>query len=303
MLRRPPDVLFMPHAPIPFVHPHGERRKTVTTIHDVGFLTRPDLYHVQDRRRQLFGLAVARRHAARVFAVSEATKRELVERAGFDGKKIIVTPLGVDHERYRPNLDTARIQAVSKKYQLPESYILYVGRIDAKKNLSTLVHTFKRGYPDHTFLIDRAKKCELVLVGGSGYQGDELKKLVGKLDLREHVRFLEWVPEEDLPYLYGGARAFVFPSAYEGFGLPVLQALACGVPTVCSDIPALREVAGDAALFASPSDVEAWTDALDRIFTDNALRTDLKNHGLARASLFLWERTAQLTWQGICDTM
>ncbi len=299
MIRRPPNVLFMPHAVIPFIHPHSVGHSTVTTIHDIGFLVRPELYDAHDRLRQITGLERARRHAAAVFSVSEVTKRDLVERAGFDEKKIIVTPLGVDHDRYRPHLDASRVR---EKYKLPASYFLYVGRVDAKKNLTTLIRAFASMTSD-TKLADRPKQYHLVIVGSSGFRAQEVRDLVRDLGIEDRVHFLNWVSEDELPFLYAGAEAFVFPSAYEGFGLPVLQAMACGVPTVCSDIPALREVAGDAALFVEPFDESAWHAALDRILTDEKLRTDLIAHGIARDALFSWNRCAEKTWQGICGIL
>lgn len=279
MLRQPPNVLFIPHSMIPFLHPRNARAKqfTVTTIHDVGYLEHSKLYAPEDLRRQRIALNLAKQHAARIFVPSESTSKNLVQLAGVEESRIVVTPLGIDHAHYRPIEDPG---AVLAKYSLNKPYFLYVGRIDAKKNLPTLVQAF-----------DQINGFELILVGSQGFGAE---KIAG-----ENVRLLNWVPEEDLPGLYAGATAFVFPSAYEGFGLPVLQALACGVPTIASDIPALREVAGQAALFVKPNDVAGWTDALRRITHDNDLRNHLQAQGLAQAKNFSWQKCAERTWEEI----
>lgn len=298
MLRRPPNVLFVPGAMIPFVHPHRPWRSawTVTTIHDIGFLAHPELYRPADGRRQELALSFAMHHAALIFVPSEATRAALAKHI-HRPERIVVTPLGVDHHRYRPESDQSAIRTVLEKYKLTEPYLLYVGRIDAKKNLPFLIHTYRNWI--ETKMVRSDQKCSLVLVGREGVGSERVFGTIHDLELDRRVRLLGYVPEEDLPALYQGARAFVFPSAAEGFGLPVLQALACGTPTLASDIPALREVAGEAALFVDPEDVSGSTSALQQITTDEALRTRLEKAGPARAQVFSWERTADLTWQAI----
>lgn len=279
MLRRPPNVLFVPAAAIPLVHPHRPWRKqwTVTTIHDAEFLRAPERYHPCDRRRQEFALSIALNHAARILVPSAATRAVLGDRVRDD--QVVVVPLGVDHSHYYPITNRAAIDCVLTKYHLNDPYVLYVGRIDVKKNLSVLVRAWQ----------SLGGNTKLVLAGSGGFGIDGVTS--------DRVQMLGYVPEEDLPSLYCGAQAFVFPSQNEGFGLPVLQALACGVPTVIADALALCEVAGDAALVVSKNDEVAWRDALRRILTDNTLRDTLRTRGLARAGNFSWERTAYKTWQ------
>lgn len=281
MFRRPPNVLFVPAAAIPLVHPHAPERKqwTVTTIHDAEFLHAPERYRPADRRRQEFALAIATTHAARIIVPSVATRVALGERVHDD--KVAVIPLGVDHAHYRPITDREVISRVLAKYYITSPYILYVGRIDAKKNLATLIRAWQSLGGD----------TKLVLAGSRGFGADELP--------RDRVHMLGYVPEEDLPSLYCGAQVFVFPSQNEGFGLPVLAALACGVPTVIADTPALREVAGDAALVVQEDSKEMWSNALRRVLTDQSLRDTLRKRGLERAQQFSWERTARETWRVI----
>ncbi len=289
MLWQPPEVLFLPHSPIPPVHPP----LTVVTIHDLGFLLRPDLYAPADYKRQIWALKLARQHTRLVLAVSEATRQDLIDRVGFAPGQILVTPLGVDSSRYRSNYSLEEQKGVLEKYHLSQPYFLYVGRLDAKKNLLTLIRAWARARKNK-------KLGMLVLVGSPGFRFEEIKIAVAEAGVGEEVKFLNYVPEDDLPLLYLGARAFVFPSAVEGFGLPVLEALAVGRPVICSDLPALREVAGQAAIFIRPDDEEEWSLSLIRLAEDETLGQHLGQEGLIRASQFSWSRTAKLTWQGIC---
>lgn len=291
MLRRPPNVLFVPASMIPLVHPHraNEKQWTVTTIHDVGFFEFPDRYAPADRRRQEIALQFALRHATIIFVPSAATKNALEKHAS--PNTLMVTPLGVDHTHYRPR-DAAEVPPVLQKYKITAPYVLFVGRIDAKKNLDSIVRAYAA---DRDRIIPR-----LVLAGTLGFKAAELQALIGERNLTDRVQFLGYVPEDDLPALYAGARAFVFPSAVEGFGLPVLQALAVGTPTIAADIPALREVAGDTAVFVPPFDTAAWQRELARAATESPSQ-DRRTRGMERARDFSWERCAALTWQAIQD--
>lgn len=292
MIRRSPNVLFVPAAMIPLVHPHGAWRKkhTVTTIHDVAFLQHPELYAPADRRRQEVALSFASHHASLLFVPTEATKVEL-QTQGIDSQKICVTPLGIDHGMYQPTINEMAVQATREKYQLHKPYLIYVGRLDAKKNLPTLIRAFAAW--------EGAKEHQLILAGSPCFGFEEIDRVIKEQKIEERVRLLGFVSETDLPSLYHGARAFVFSSMAEGFGLPVLQAMATGTPIVTSDISALREVAGESAVFVDPKDQQRWTTALDSITRDESLRADLRAKGIARAAEFSWKKTAQLTWEAI----
>jgi glycosyltransferase involved in cell wall biosynthesis len=292
MLRRPPNVLFVPGAMLPFIHPHRPWRKrwTITTIHDVEFLAHPDRYHAKDRRRQTLALDFALTHAARIVVPSEAVRVALEDRAQEDQMRVI--PLGIDHTHFQPITDTASLERVRTTHNLPKSFVLYVGRIDRKKNLVALVDAFaeyKKQFGE--------QGLPLVLIGADGFGAKEVHAEIKKQQLKDSVRVLGYVPEEDLPALYRAAHVFVFPSTSEGFGLPVLQALACGVPTLVADTPVMHEVAGEAAKFADPHNTDAWVHALREVVTNGAVRDTLRATAVTQAQKFSWERTARDTWK------
>jgi glycosyltransferase involved in cell wall biosynthesis len=196
--------------------------------------------------------------------------------------------LGVD-AAYRPLEDTAALATLAGKYGLPEEIILYVGTLEPRKGLDTLLDAYARlaGEVCH----------HLVIAGKRGWYTDLLFRLVERLGIAGRVHFTDYVPDEDLPGLYNLADLFVFPSRYEGFGLPPLEAMACGVPVITTTAASLPEVVGDAALLVSPGDAEALAAALRRGLVDAGLRADLRGRGVKRARCFTWEATARRTLQ------
>jgi glycosyltransferase involved in cell wall biosynthesis len=200
---------------------------------------------------------------------------------------VSVIPLAAGRH-YRP-LDEAEIYPALKRHHIEFPYILYVGSIEPRKNLPRLLvayaHLRRRG----------STRWRLVVAGPRKWKSGPVYDAVARLELAEHVHFAGFVPEADLPALYNGADLFAFPSLYEGFGLPVLEAMACGTPVVTANTSSLPEVAGAAALLVDPSDVEEIAGALRRVLEDPALARDLRERGLARAAQFSWERTARAT--------
>ncbi len=184
--------------------------------------------------------------------------------------------------------DEAR-RRVSEMYDLDRDFVLFVSTIEPRKNLPGLLQAYRK-------LLDDYKVPEgLVLAGSRGWLSEEVYSMVETLNLEEHIRFLGRVPSEHLVYLYNAARLLVHPSFYEGFGLPPLEAMTCGTPTIVSNVSALPEVVGDAAILVDPHDIDGLTVAMWRVLTDEDLRTSLITKGLKRASLFSWERAAQET--------
>ncbi len=291
MFRNRPNVLFSPHNLLPWIHPHSPKKSeySVTTIHDVGALLHQDLYSLDDFRRQSVGLSLAKVHAEKIFVPTKATEKDLIKYADFSEDKIVVTPLGVDIARYHPGLN---LENIKQKYNLKRPYLLYVGRIDAKKNLPVLLEAFEDNQEVN-------KDFDLVLAGSRNFKFKDEEFEIAYKKLGKKGRLLGYVPEEDLPALYCGANAFVFPSMYEGFGLPVIQALACGVPSLVSEISVLREVTHGNALFAPPTSLENWSSALSKIVYDNNFRETLKQRGPCIAEQYSWEACAKKTWQAI----
>ncbi len=219
--------------------------------------------------------------ALKIIAVSNTTKNDLIKYLGVPEKNIAVVYEGVDHNVFKP---------INHRL-VDDPYILFVGSEQPRKNLKGLLKAFailkRRGFND----------LKLVKVGSPGNEMFRIEtlKIVKGLGLEENVIFTGYVPESELPFYYSGAVCFVFPSLYEGFGLPVLEAMACGCPAIISKIPSLMEVAGDAALKVNPLDVEELADALQEVLTNRELRGELKVKGLQRARMFSWDKTAKET--------
>ncbi|HID87273.1 MAG TPA: glycosyltransferase family 1 protein [Anaerolineae bacterium] len=224
--------------------------------------------------------------ARQVITLSQASQQDLSELYGVPETRTRVTYLAAD-ERFRPQ-GAERVTAVRRTYHLPEKYVLYLGINKPHKNLVRLIDAFSR----LTFDVSR---FTLVIAGHWDQRYPEVKRRVEELDLQDRVIFLGPVPEADLPALYSGATLFVFPSLYEGFGLPVLEAMACGVPVICSNTSSLPEVAGDAAIMVNPLDVDELAAAMERVLEDPALREEMAGKGTMQASKFSWERTARET--------
>ncbi len=262
--------------------------RTVFTLHDLIFLFHPETHKPLNRWFLTLMMPRFLRAADAVIAVSECTRRDAVRAYGIPEEKITVIYEGVS-PRFRPASPEA-IQAVRAKYRLPERFILYVGTIEPRKNLTALLEAYAALQSRNT-----QHAARLVIVGKKGWLYEGFFRRLRELGLEERVYFTGYVPDEDLPALYSAADLFVFPSLYEGFGLPVLEAMACGVPVVCSNTSSLPEVAGDAALLADPTDIRALAAAMERALTDEALRASLRARGLERARQFTWEEAAKRT--------
>ncbi len=298
LFRNPPDVFFNPSHEVPmFV---GRKTHVVSTVHDLAFRRVPDAYPPKSRRRQELAIARAVKKATRLLAISETTTHDLVELAHADAAKIAVTPLAVHAAEFTvaPNV----MEEVLQRYRLsPQRYVLFVGRLETKKNIVTLLRAFSEIKKE----LGVGHPLELVLAGKWGYGEQDIKNtLAAKGDPstgsgQSGVRVLGFTPDEDVAALYAGALGFCFPSLYEGFGMPVLEAAAAGTPVLASDIPAHREVMGDAAVFVPPTDVVAWTAALRRLVFEPALRAECIAKGKVRVAQFSWESTAVKTWDAL----
>ena len=232
--------------------------------------------------------------ADRVLTISHAMVPEIVEHYGIDESRITVTPLGVDESWYVPE-SPERCAAVRRRYGLLPDYLVTVGTLQPRKNIPRLVEAWMRMPP--RFRDGR----QLVIVGKSGWRAEETHKL-----LNDHassgVRWLERVPDADLHAIYQAARGFVFPSLYEGFGLPVVEAFASRTPVITSTVTSLPELAADAALLVDPRDVDAIADAMMRIIDDDALVADLRARGFERARRYTWNLCAANTLRVLRET-
>jgi glycosyltransferase involved in cell wall biosynthesis len=285
--RRPVDLLHVqytapPLAPCPFV----------ATIHDLSFEHLPETFKRRSRMQLRLTVRRTARGAAHVIAPSEFTHRDLIETYGLDPERVTAIPLAAS-PRFRPVDDEEEIKRVRGRYGVGGEYVLAVGSIQPRKNLARLVRAYsllrrERG---------RSNLPQLVLVGKRAWlYGETLRAIEGE-GAGDSVILTGYVPEADLPALYSGALCFVYPSYFEGFGLPPLEAMSCGAAVLTGTRTSLPEVVGDAALTADPFDEAALARALARLIDDDALRAELRARGLRRARLFDWRDTARMTLQ------
>ncbi|MGQ9681129.1 MAG: glycosyltransferase family 4 protein [Anaerolineae bacterium] len=282
MLRRPPDVLFVPAHVVPLRHP----RATVVTIHDVGYRYFPAQHTWRSRAYLDWSTRYSCRAARHIIADSHATAGDLQSLYDVPASKISVVHLGLD-----PSLKPASMEEqmrVRVRYGLHSPYVLYLGTIQPRKNLARLVQAFAR-------LPSTLAPLDLVLVGSTGWLAEGIQRAIREHGVQGRVRLTGYVPQQDLAPLLSAAVCFVLPSLYEGFGLPVLEAMACGTPVICSEAGSLREAAGDAALLFPPTDADALQAALLRVLDDESLRASLIERGHAQAQRFSWARCARET--------
>ena len=266
--------------------PRFSRVRSVFTLHDLAFRLYPETHTALNRWFLSVMMPRFLQAADAVIAVSEHTKRDALRAYNLDEAKVRVIYEGVN-PRFRPAPPEA-VAVVRRKYGLPERFILSVGTIEPRKNLETALAAYRA-------LKEGGAAHRLVIVGKQGWLYRGFFRRLREEGLEGEVVFPGFVPDDDLPALYSGADLFLFPSLYEGFGLPPLEAMACGAPVVCSDVSSLPEVVGDAALLVPPLDVRAWAEALRRLLGDADLRANLRARGLARAREFSWARAARAT--------
>jgi glycosyltransferase involved in cell wall biosynthesis len=266
--------------------PPFRRVRSVFTLYDLTFLKFPEAHLPLNRWYSRLMAPRGLRASTAVIAISDSTKRDAVAAYGLPADHIQVIPLGVD-ARFRP-VDSVAAEGIRSRYRLPDRFLLAVGTIEPRKNLITLLNVY------HS-LVDAVPDVKLVIVGKRGWRADAFYDRIRELGLGDRVILPGFVPDDDLPAIYSCAEALAFPSIYEGFGLPVLEAMACGTPVVCSNTSSMPEVAGQAAVLLAPDDVRGWTLALHQIVTDAPFRFDLRQRGLARAARFTWESTARQT--------
>jgi glycosyltransferase involved in cell wall biosynthesis len=273
------------HAP-GFDAPLWKPCPVVLTCHDlIGMLFPRNLPPVS-RLYWAHWLPFSVRFADAIIADSHATERDIVRLLAVDPRRITVIPLGVD-PYFRPQ-EAAAIAQVRAAHRLPQSYILFVSTLEPRKGIDTLLDAFAAVHSQRPDLA-------LVIAGKRGWYWQALLDRMAVLGIAAHVHLLDYVPAGDLAALYSGATAFVFPSRYEGFGLPVLEAMACGAPVITTNVASLPEVAGDAGLLTPPDDAATLAAAIEAVVGQPALQAELRARGVARAQQFSWDRTAAAT--------
>ncbi len=291
---RPPDVLFVPAHTLPVLRKPG--LKTVVTIHGLEYEFLPEYYQWPQKLWLNKSTEYAVRQADKLIAVSEWTKKQLIERLGAKAEKIRVIYEGIGgrimvakDRQFKPDY----LRQISHKYGLPKDYILFVGTIQPRKNLVRLIEAFSKVYKGPSFV--KKDGPYLVIAGKLGWMYQGILATPGEFGAADRVKFIGRVAEADLAAVYKQAGLFVYPSLMEGFGLPVLEAMAMGIPVVCANAGALTEVAGEAALLINPERVEEITQAMELVLNHEGLAQGLREKGFKRVQQFSWDLAARQT--------
>lgn len=273
-----------------YIVPSGVSGKTVVTVHDMVFKAFPETVRNRTRLMLHAGLLKSMKRADRIVTDSYFSQSEIIKYYPEFASKIRVVPCGVDTEKFHPVSDKALISKVCQKYHIDSEYFLYLGTIEPRKNLAKLLKAYAE------FMQDYAHPPKLVLAGAKGWNFESILQLIPELNLTELVILPEYIQDEDVCPLMNGAAAFVFPSLYEGFGMPPLEAMACGTPVLVSDAASLPEVVGTSALITQ-TNYHAIEKGLHQLYTDSDFRKKLSISGRKQAESLSWERSAKLLYQ------
>ncbi len=278
------------HSP-DFIPPLWGARRKIITVHDLNFIFYPEFLTPESLRYYAGKIQSAVKRADAIAVDSEATRQDLMERMRVPADKVTTVLLAANPIYERAHEETA-VTATLQKHNLPRGFILFVGTLEPRKNIPTLIKAYD------LLRQETAVDVPLILVGGKGWIYDDIFAAIDELGLRDHVRHLSGIFDEELAHLYHGAGVLVTPSFYEGFGLPALEAMHCGCPAVVSRRGSLPEIVGPEGLMIDdPEDAAAWADILRRILTDSDLREAVIARGYAQAKTFSWEKTARQTRQ------
>ena len=260
---------------------------SVVTFHDMTFFITPKLHTLSKRSFFPIAIRLSARLADALIAVSESTRQDAIRILDIPPNRITTTNLGVS-SIFQPITDPNRLAQARRKYSLPESYLLYIGTIEPRKNLPLLINAYNQ-------LIQQNCDRELVIVGRRGWMYEDVYRQIDALNLKERVHFTGYVPTEDLPALYNLAQIFIYPSRYEGFGIPPVEAMACGTPVITTQSSAMIETIGEAGFLIPPDEVSALVNAIQMLNENANLHDELRQKGLQRASRFNWKKTAEDT--------
>lgn len=269
----------------------GLKMPQVLTVHDLTMIKFPDHRGQKECFRHGKMLESACQRADAIISMSEATKNDIIKYFSLEPNKITTIYQSYD-QKFKLIIDKKKINQILKKYQITLPYILFVGTIEPRKNISTLLKAF-----DDFSKTNFGSKYQLILIGRKGWNTGEIENTYQKTAHRQKIKFLDFVQDEDLVYLYNGASLFCYPSLYEGFGLPPLEAMACGVSVITSNISSLPEVVGDAGQLIDPNNYQEISQAMNRVLSNEKVRQSMIAKGLKRAEQFSWQKSARQTHQ------
>ncbi len=281
------DLFFMPH--INLISLSG-KKKSVLTVHDLSFLRQPEFFNL--RKNIWHSLVNVKKLLSRfdkIIAVSENTKNDIMNLCQINENKIKVIYSGIDEKYKKIPADSPEMEKEKIKYNLPEKFILFLGNLEPRKNVSGIIMAYDKLRSDNSNL----SPFKLIIAGQSGWKSKNIFNIYKKAKFREDIKFINYVSDEDKVYLYNLASVFIFPSFYEGFGFPPLEAMASGTPVVASFTSSLPEILGDAALLVDPYNIADISQAMAKILTSDKIKSSLIKKGLAQASQFRWDNCAK----------
>lgn len=321
--RDPLDILFVPSHTLPLIR--KPNLKTVVTVHDLGAEYLPTTHQLKQRLYLNFMTRYQLQSATHIITVSQATKNDLVKRVGIPDEKISVVYEGYNNQLFGPVKNDVLVNILRGFDLVPQNFFLFVGTIQPRKNIERLISAYAEFLKYQQRGVTRKSEIpkvspaatlgartddgklerqdpELIIVGSKGWLSDEIYQLPKKLGVENQVKFLGYVPDEKLPALYSGAMALLFPSLFEGFGLPILEAFACSCPVLTSNISSLPEVAGKAALLINPYSISKISQGIIQLATNQKLRHKLIQAGHQQLKKFSWEKAAKQTLQVLTNT-
>ncbi len=273
-----------------FIVPPRIKGKVITTIHDMTYELYPETMDKRNLKRIKEDIQYSVNRSDKIITVSESSKKDIIKFLNIDKSKIEVVYNGVEYDRFNKYYSEDEKSKVRVKYNLPENYILYMGTLEPRKNIESIVEAFSLLKKESTL---SNKNIKLVIAGKKGWLFENIFNLVNKLNLKDEVIFTDYIDENDKSIIYNMGSLFIFPSLYEGFGIPVLEAMASSVPVITSNVSSLPEVAGDAAILVAPKDIKSIAKYMEKILADEELNKNLVEKGHEQAKKFTWESSAE----------
>ena len=265
-------------------------KKVLVTIHDISTITHPECHTKLNIDYTGAAIKDGIEYGDAIVANSHYTKADLVNRLNIPEERVFVTRLAA-HSIFKPVEDPVRLAATRAKHSLPEKYLLFVGSLEPRKNIKALLKAYAALPPVLT------EEYRLVIAGGKGWKNTDIKTTIDELKIEDKVHFPGYLSQDELRDVYSAATVFVYPSLYEGFGIPILEAMGCGVPVITSNVSSMPEVAGTAAKLVTPTDIEELSSAMESVLLSEELRAEMREEGLKRAAEFSWEKCARETLQ------
>lgn len=270
-----------------FEVPYGVKGKTIAVVHDMAYKAFPETVNEETKRWLNIIMERTCRRADMIVTVSEYSKKEIIKYLKINPQKIQVIPCGVDLERYTGTCEEKDIVQARQTYKIPEEYFLYVGTLEPRKNIERLIEAYAQ-------LVKCLEEAPALVIGGKkGWMYDQIFLLVKEYGIESRVFFTGYLDDAAVPLLMKGAVAFLFPSLYEGFGMPPLEAMACGVPVISSNAASLPEVVGDAGILIDPYNVKELSEAMERVLKDGEMRNMMRRKGLLQVQNYTWEKSAE----------